>query len=233
MDIKEIVSTIPNDIAKFYRNIYIINKDEDAFYSINYKGNKTTYGIKKDYKEINNVLAHYNDTVVSILSKEKGIYTHGSGQDLIFVTTNGAYKIIYIVTLIEDTNKDGKKKIIVADDSPVITNFLYKIFKDDYEVLIAHNGDETIKLLEENNHDDIVGCFTDLKMPVSSGYEVLDYFKKNDLFKTIPISVISGEDDVDIVSKITIEYDIVDLLQKPFSKEAAKNIVAKTIQFGK
>ena len=70
-------------------------------------------------------------------------------------------------------------------------------------------------------------------MPISSGYKVLDYFKKNDLFKVIPVSVISGEDDVDIVSKITIEYDIVDLLQKPFSKDAAKNIVTKTINFKK
>jgi CheY-like chemotaxis protein len=233
MNIKEIVSTIPNDIAKFYRNIYIINKDDNSLYSINYKGNKTTIGIKKEYKEINTILANYNETVVQILSKEKGIYTKGNGQDLILVSPIGDYKIIYIITLVEATNSDGKKKIIVADDSPVITNFLYKIFKEEYDVLIAHNGDETIKLLEENDHNDIAGCFTDLKMPISSGYKVLDYFKKNNLFKTIPVSVISGEDDVDIVNKITIEYEIVDLLQKPFSKEAAQDIVAKTIQFRK
>ena len=157
----------------------------------------------------------------------------GNGEDLILVSSIGDYKIVYIITLIEATKNSNMKKIIVADDSPVITNFLYKIFKNEYEVLIAHNGDETIKLLEENDHNDIVGCFTDLKMPISSGYKVLDYFKKNNLFKSIPISVISGEDDVDIVNKITIEYEIVDLLQKPFSKEAAQNIVAKTIQFRK
>lgn len=234
MDIKEIVSNIPNDLSKLIKNIYVINNDDNTLYSINYKGNKTAIGPKKEYKEINSILSSYKETPVQILSQEKGKYeTKNNGEDLIVVSTIGDYKIVYIIPLVEDTPSGDKKKIIIADDSPVVTNFLYKIFKDDYDVLIAHNGDETIKLLEDNNHEDIAGCFTDLKMPISSGYKVLDYFKKNDLFKVIPVSVISGEDDVDIVSKITIEYDIVDLLQKPFSKDAAKNIVSKTINFRK
>ena len=234
MDIKEIVSNIPNDLSRLIKNIYVINNDDNTLYSINYKGNKTTIGPKKEYKEINDLLSGYKETPVQILSNSKGKYeTENNGEDFIVVSSIGNSKIVYIIPLIDDTPSEGKKKIIVADDSPVVTNFLYKIFKDDYDVLIAHNGDETIKLLEDNNHDEIAACFTDLKMPVSSGYKVLDYFKKNDLFKVIPVSVISGEDDVDIVSKITIEYDIVDLLQKPFSKDAAKNIVTKTINFGK
>lgn len=234
MDIKEIVSNIPSDLSKLIKNIYVINKDDNTLYSINYKGNKTTIGPKKEYKEINNLLAGYKDTPVQILSNEKGKYeTENNGEDFIVVSTIDSYKIVYIIPLVSDSLSGDKKKIIVADDSPVVTNFLYKIFKDDYDVLIAHNGDETIKLLEDNNKEEIAACFTDLKMPISSGYKVLDYFKKNDLFKVIPVSVISGEDDVDIVSKITIEYDIVDLLQKPFSKDAAKNIVTKTINFKK
>ena len=234
MDIKEIVSNIPSDLSKLIKNIYVINKDDNTLYSINYKGNKTTIGPKKEYKEINNLLRDYKETPVQILSNEKGKYeTENNGEDFIVVSTIDSYKIVYIIPLVADSLTGDKKKIIVADDSPVVTNFLYKIFKDDYDVLIAHNGDETIKLLEDNNKEEIAACFTDLKMPISSGYKVLDYFKKNDLFKVIPVSVISGEDDVDIVSKITIEYDIVDLLQKPFSKDAAKNIVTKTINFKK
>lgn len=234
MDIKEVVSKIPNDLSRIIKNIYVTNKEENSLYSINYKGNKTTIEPKKEYKEINNVLSIYKETPMTILSSFKGRYqTKKNGEDLIIISNIDKYKIIYIINLLEDSKDIGKKKIIVADDSPVVTNFLYKIFKEDYDVLIAHNGDETIKLLEDNDSKDIAACFTDLKMPISSGYKVLDYFKKNDLFKTIPVSVISGEDDVDIVSKITIEYDIVDLLQKPFSKDAAKNIVTKTIQFKK
>jgi CheY-like chemotaxis protein len=234
MDIKEIVSNIPSDLSKLIKNIYVINKDDNTLYSINYKGHKTTIGPKKEYKEINNLLRDYKETPVQILSNEKGKYeTENNGEDFIVVSTIDSYKIVYIIPLVSDSLSGDKKKIIVADDSPVVTNFLYKIFKDDYDVLIAHNGDETIKLLEDNNKEEIAACFTDLKMPISSGYKVLDYFKKNDLFKVIPVSVISGEDDVDIVSKITIEYDIVDLLQKPFSKDAAKNIVTKTINFKK
>ena len=62
MDIKEIVSTIPSDIAKFYKNIYIINKEDNSFYSINYKGNKTTIGIKKEL--IRNMLKNYIEYIM-------------------------------------------------------------------------------------------------------------------------------------------------------------------------
>lgn len=236
MDIKEVVSGLPNRMAKFYKHIYVVNKATDEFYEVHYEGSKTKVSVKKPFKEINSLLNDYEGySIESILISEKRVYKSSKhGEDLIIVDSIGDYKVIYIINIEKPRElSSSKHKIIVADDSSVITNFLSKIFSNEYEVLIAHNGDETIKLIEDNNILEIYGCFIDLNMPVSSGYKVLDYFKENDLFKAVPVSVISGEDDVETVSKITIEYDIVDMLQKPFSKDAAQNILTKTINFNK
>ena len=76
MDIKEIVSNIPNDLSRLIKNIYVINDDDNTLYSINYKGNKTTIGPKKEYKEINDLLSGYKETPVQILSNSKGKYCY-------------------------------------------------------------------------------------------------------------------------------------------------------------
>ena len=76
-----------------------------------------------------------------------------------------------------------------------------------------------------------MGAFLDLQMPKKNGYEVLDYFSENDLFKQIPVSIISGEDTKDGIAKATSIPGVVDMLQKPFNAESARAIVNKTISF--
>ena len=233
MNINEIVKNIPNAVAKYFKHIYIVSKSKNEFYSIDYSGAKTKVEPKKEYKEIENVLSNYSKPCSSIVNTKKGIYTSDKhGDDLILMDDLGDYRVLYVINLIP--KKENKRfKIIVADDSTIITKFLYKLFKDQYDVLVAHNGKDAISLIEGNDLKDIAGCFIDLNMPISTGYDVLDYFKKNNLFKTIPVSIISGEDDVDTISKITIEYDVVDMLRKPFDQTAARDLVTKTINFNK
>ena len=62
-------------------------------------------------------------------------------------------------------------------------------------------------------------------------FKLLDYFKENNLFKDIPVSIISGEEDSNAIANVTENYNIIDMLQKPFGIEAAKSIVSKTISF--
>ena len=65
-------------------------------------------------------------------------------------------------------------------------------------------------------------------MPKYDGFQVLEYFKTNNLFNKIPISIISGDDTKDTIDK-AFKYDIVDMLNKPFSKDNILNIVNKTV----
>ena len=118
--------------------------------------------------------------------------------------------------------------ILVVDDSNLVANFIKKIFDDKYEVFIASDGARAIDMVTEPNADKIKACLLDLNMPNVNGFEVLEYFKKNNLFIKIPVSVITGNDTRDQVDE-AFNYPIVDLLSKPFNERDIKRIIEKTI----
>lgn len=120
------------------------------------------------------------------------------------------------------------KNILVVDDSNVVRNFVYKIFNEEYEVLIANDGKEAIDILNSNVDDKIVGVLLDLNMPNVDGFAVLDYFKNANLFNRIPVAIITGEGTDENVKR-AYTYPIVDMLQKPFNEVNVKNIVDKLI----
>ncbi len=120
------------------------------------------------------------------------------------------------------------KNILVVDDSNVVRNFVYKIFNNEYEVLIANDGKEAIDILNSNVDDKIVGVLLDLNMPNVDGFAVLDYFKNASLFNRIPVAIITGEGSEENVKR-AYTYPIVDMLQKPFNEVNVKNIVDKLI----
>ncbi len=127
-----------------------------------------------------------------------------------------------------ETLEPLKQAILVADDSTIITSFLDEIFHDKYEVLQAHDGKEVLNFVEKRGND-IIALLLDLNMPNINGFEVLDYFKEHDLFRQIPVSVISGSDDKESINK-AFTYPIVDMITKPFEKDRIELVVEKTIQ---
>ena len=118
--------------------------------------------------------------------------------------------------------------ILVVDDSNLVANFIKKIFDDRYEVFIASDGARAIEMVTGPNADKIKARLLDLNMPNVNGFEVLEYFKKNNLFIKIPVSVITGNDTRDQVDE-AFNYPIVDLLSKPFNERDIKRIIEKTI----
>lgn len=120
------------------------------------------------------------------------------------------------------------KSIIVADDSNIIVNIIRKAFEGKYNVLSAKDGAEAISIIQSNNLDDIIGMLLDLNMPGVDGFAVLDYLKYNNLFNHLPVSIITGDDDMAVIDK-AFKYDIIDILKKPFTIDNVKKIVEKTI----
>ncbi|MEG0021686.1 MAG: response regulator [Bacilli bacterium] len=124
------------------------------------------------------------------------------------------------------------KTILIVDDSDIIRNFVKKIFNNTYEVMIANDGKEAIDIVSVSEQDKLVGLFLDLNMPNVDGFQVLEYFKNNNLFKKIPVSIITGDDSKEAIEK-AFTYPIVDMLNKPFNEHDVKVIVEKTINYGK
>lgn len=227
MELNELVKTLPSVIATTIEDIYLINKKTNESFYITYEGNK----IKVQQPEPYNVFIEYISKIDSSLLSEiesKDVVKKFVNNYMIDVLTSGDYKIV----LINDCNIDDTDKheysLLIADDSNIIIKFFTKIFSERFKIIAASNGDEAIQLFEENK-DTIIGCFFDLQMPVKNGYEVLNYFKENNLFGTYPTSVISGEDSSDSIKELTENYNIVDMLQKPFTNDSITSIVNKTI----
>ena len=121
------------------------------------------------------------------------------------------------------------KAIVVADDSMIVKNIIEKAISDEYIVLKASNGKEAVQHIIDRKYD-IVGMLLDLNMPESDGFFVLNYFKNNNLFRRYPIVIISGDDTKETMDR-AFTYEIVDMLNKPFSGDNIKNMISKMITF--
>lgn len=122
--------------------------------------------------------------------------------------------------------------ILIVDDSDIIRNFIQKIFKNQYEIMVAKDGKEAIDIISVADPSKVGGIFLDLNMPNIDGFQVLDYLKENNLFEAIPTSIITGDDSKEAIDR-AFKYPIVDMLNKPFNEKEAKLIVQKTINHGK
>ena len=119
--------------------------------------------------------------------------------------------------------------ILVADDSEVIRLFVKKIFEADKDIEVAKDGDEALNIIKSHEADNrIEAILLDLNMPGSDGFVVLDYLKNNNLLSKMPVTIISGDSSSDAINR-AFTYEIVDMLNKPFSEQKIKDAVEKTI----
>lgn len=119
--------------------------------------------------------------------------------------------------------------IFVVDDSPLVANFVKKIFSTNYDVLIANDGQKAIEIIEDDNiRSKIKTCLLDLNMPNVSGFDVMDHFREKGFFVRTPVAVISGAEDTESIEKAN-SYPIVDILAKPFNERDVQRVVEKCL----
>lgn len=123
------------------------------------------------------------------------------------------------------------KILLVVDDSSIITSFVNKIFKDEFNVISAKDGAEAIEAIRNNFDKEFVGILLDLNMPRYNGFQVLETFDKNNLFQKIPVCILTGDDTKDSLDKV-FKYPIVDVLNKPFSESDIKTSINKLVLRG-
>ena len=125
------------------------------------------------------------------------------------------------------SNKDGT--ILIVDDSRIVANFVKKVFENNYDVVIVSDGKEAIDYCSnDENRAKIKTCLLDLNMPNVDGFEVLDFFNKNNYFVKLPVVVISGVENPELIAKAKT-YPIIDILQKPFNERDVTYAVKKCL----
>ncbi|MBU2612853.1 response regulator [Patescibacteria group bacterium] len=83
----------------------------------------------------------------------------------------------------------GKKILIAEDDKFLAKAYEAKLEKSGFEVTIAKDGEEALRMMKETKPDLVL---LDLVMPVKNGFEVLEEISKDATLKKIPIIIVSN-----------------------------------------
>ncbi len=112
----------------------------------------------------------------------------------------------------------GKPKLLVVDDQPINVRLIYDLFKYDYDVFMATNGESGIVKCKQIRPDIIL---LDVVMDGMSGYDVCRILKSDPTVKNIPVVFITGQfNEQDEVKGF--EVGAVDFIRKPINSVITK-----------
>lgn len=119
-----------------------------------------------------------------------------------------------------------KKKILIVDDKESIASILSYWLTKDYDLSYFDNPQKAIIALRQGVLPDLI--ISDIKMPYMRGDEFLNYLKSNELFKTIPVIMLSSEDSTSERIKL-LEMGAADYILKPFNPMEIKVRINKVL----
>lgn len=107
-----------------------------------------------------------------------------------------------------------KQKILIVDDTPANINLLGQSLQNKYDIIVATNGHDAIRLAQEVPSPDLI--LLDIMMPDLDGYEVCERLKKSVVTSKIPIIFVTamGENEDEARG---FEVGGVDYITKPIS----------------
>ena len=120
-----------------------------------------------------------------------------------------------------------KKKILILDDKETIAKVIAIYLASEFDLIYFDNALKGIKWLEEDNIPDLI--ISDIRMPEMRGDEFLHYIKTNELFKSIPIIILSSEESTSERIRL-LEEGAEDYILKPFNPMELKIRIKKIIQ---
>ena len=119
----------------------------------------------------------------------------------------------------------SKGKILVIDDEDIVRLSCSRtLTPEGYDLRMAKNGEEGLKMLEEDSFDLVL---TDLKMPNMDGIEVLANIKKR--WPSIDVVIVTGYQTVETAVK-AIKLGAFDYIEKPFTPDALIAIVSNVFK---
>ena len=127
---------------------------------------------------------------------------------------------------LEEKGKDEKPIVLIVDDNTDVRFYVSSLFKNDYKVLTAKEGQEGIDIAIEHIPDIII-C--DIMMPVKNGIELCTTLKADERTSHIPIILLTAkageEHEIEGIKTGADDY-----ITKPFSEDLVRLRVEKLIE---
>ena len=111
-----------------------------------------------------------------------------------------------------DLYVDGKRHILVADDEMINRELLENILSDEYEVLLAEDGEMAYGIIKENRNT-LSLILLDLMMPKLNGLDLLSRLKEDTDLKGIPVIVLTSDQASEVES---LKRGAADFIPKPY-----------------
>lgn len=123
-------------------------------------------------------------------------------------------------------NAENRYTILVAEDNPEMLSFVSRQLSHEYTVLTAANGEEALRVLDENFVNLIV---SDVVMPLMDGFELCKTIKSKLDYSHIPIILLTAK--TNIQSKVEgLELGADAYIEKPFSPEYLQAAISSLIR---
>ena len=116
-------------------------------------------------------------------------------------------------------NADGKKVVLLVDDTPANIQIALAILKDLYQVRVATNGAKALELANTEPLPDLI--LLDVMMPGMDGFEVCTRLKAAQATREIPVIFLTGQTEIEDETR-GFEVGGVDYIHKPFSPAVVK-----------
>lgn len=124
------------------------------------------------------------------------------------------------------TPNGGKHKMLIIEDHKDIRLYLKVLFSSEYNIVIAENGEEGVKMARHELPDIIL---TDIMMPIMDGFQATRILKEDLKTCHIPIihlTALTGETN----AVKGIEYGADDYILKPFNADILRSKVKRLIE---
>ncbi len=118
-----------------------------------------------------------------------------------------------------------RKKILLVEDVEFNRDLITQLLEDEYEVVLAVDGESGVKKAEQENPDLIL---MDLGLPILDGWAATKRIKANDTLKHIPLIAVTSHVMVGEEAK-AVEAGCDDYIAKPIDEDELMRKIRKFI----
>lgn len=121
---------------------------------------------------------------------------------------------------------NNKKRILAVDDTAIILTRISNTLRDAYDVITVNSGERALKYLKEEKPDLIL---LDIRMSPLDGVETLNKIRTMKDREDIPVIMLTGVEDREIVLK-SARLGICDYILKPFSSDDLRKRIRRAFE---
>jgi CheY-like chemotaxis protein len=119
------------------------------------------------------------------------------------------------------------KRILIADDDPVMRHLVTNIVKQqDCEVVLANDGRDVYRILQFDSQ--FTAAILDLTMPFLEGLDLIRYMRSERRLMRIPIMLITAQQDIKLMAS-SFAAGATAFLPKPFTPEQLQSAIRMLI----